>query len=149
MKTNITESNKILNDKIESLAKFLSKRITEIRFFDVEKVETSIKVHFKNAMIDCLKLQVSKTNNELNKLKHSIGAYSGYERVKRQSRISELKVQLKSENKLYSLLDNDRQAKEMVLWMRKNHPNSILEFYKMYDEKYPNKNTGIQRTPRT
>ena len=133
----ITESNKLLNDKIDSWTESLTKRLIEIRFFDVAEIKTSLKVHFKSAMLDCLKMQISQTQAELDKIRYTLNNYKGREKADKMKRLGELKVKLKAENKLYAELDRDRQAKEMVLWMREHHPESILSFYKMYNEKFP------------
>lgn len=133
----ITESNKLLNDKIDSWTESLTERLIEIRFFDVSEIKTSLKVHFKSAMLDCLKIQISQTQAEFDEIRYAINNFKGREKAEKMKRLGELRIKLKAENKLYAELDMDRQAKEMVLWMRKHHPESILSFYKMYNEKFP------------
>jgi hypothetical protein len=133
----ITESNKLLNDKIDSWTEALTERLIEIRFIDVAEIKTSLKTHFKMAMIDSLKMQISQTQVEHDEIRYAMNSYKGYEKAEKMKRLGELRIKLKAENKLYAELDRDRQAKEMALWMRKHHPESILSFYKMYDEKFP------------
>lgn len=131
------ESNKLLNDKIDSWAEALTERLIEIRFIDVAEIKTSLKMHFKIAMLDSLKLQIRNTETERKQKIERLQIAKGSTRVKIQEALSEINYRLKSENKLYAELDRDRQAKEMALWMRKNHPESILSFYNMYNEKFP------------
>jgi len=133
----IIENNKLLNDKIDSWAQYLTERLIEIRLFDVAEIKTSIKMHLKMAMMDSLKLQISQTQLELDEIRYAMNSYKGHERAQKMKRLGELRIQFKAENKLYAELDNDRRAKEMTLWMREHHPQSILAFYKMYDEKFP------------
>ena len=131
------ESNKLLNDKIDSWTESLTERLIEIRFFDVAEIKTSLKMHFKMAMLDSLKMQITQTQAEFEEIRYAMNSYKGYEKAEKMKRLGELRIQLKAENKLYAELDRDRQAKEMALWMREHHPKSILSFYKMYDEKFP------------
>lgn len=133
----ITESNKLLNDKIDSWTESLAERLIEIRFFNVAEIKTSLKVHFKSAMMDCLKMQITNTETERKERIERLKFAKGSTKVKIQEGLAEINYRLKAENKLYAELDRDRQAKEMVLWMREYHPESILSFYKMYDEKFP------------
>lgn len=133
----MTESNKQLNDKIDSWIESLTERLIEIRFFDVAEIKASLKTHFKIAMMDSLKMQISQTQFELDEIRYAMNTYKGYEKAEKMKRLGELRIKLKAENKLYAELDRDRQAKEMVLWMRERHPESILSFYKMYNEKFP------------
>ena len=88
-------------------------------------------------MLDSLKLQITNTETERKDKIARLKTAKGSTKVKIQESLSEINYRLKSENKLYAELDRDRQAKEMVLWMREHHPESILSFYKMYDEKFP------------
>lgn len=133
----ITESNKLLNDKIDSWVESVTERLIEIRFIDVAEIKTSLKTHFKMAMLDSLKLQITNTETERKDKIARLKIAKGSTKVKIQESLSEINYRLKAENKLYAELDRDRQAKEMVLWMREHHPESILSFYKMYDEKFP------------
>lgn len=127
-------SNKILNDKINSWVDSLTKRLIEIRFFHVEDIKTSLRVHFKQAMIECLKEQITQNEVRYNKLKLSLPYLYGQKKQKLQSELTLLKEKIKKENRLYSQLDRDKQAKELVLWMRANHEASLLEFYNHFDK---------------
>ena len=132
-----TESNKLLNDKIDSWAEALTERLIEIRLIDVAKIKTSLKTHLKLGLIDCLNLQITNTEKTRKELILKLNKTKGFEnKQKIRNALTELNLKLKSEKMLYAELDRDRQAKEMVLWMRKKHPESILSFYKMYNEKY-------------
>lgn len=134
----ITESNKLLNDKIDSWTEALTERLIEIRFIDVAEIKTSLKTHLKLGMIDCLNLQITNTEKTRKELILKLNKTKGIEnKQKIRNVLTELNLKLKSEKMLYAELDRDRQAKEMVLWMREKHPESILSFYKMYDEKFP------------
>lgn len=133
----ITESNKLLNDIIDSWTESLTERLIEIRFFNVAEIKTSLKVHFKIAMLECLKMQITNAETERKEKIERLKFAKGISKVKIQQSLAEVNYRLKAENKLYAELDRDRQAKEMILWMREHHPESILLFYKMYNEKFP------------
>ena len=129
-------SNKSLNDKIDSWVSSLVGRIIEIRYVDIEEMKTSLKVHFKMAMMDSLKMQITNTERERKENIKKLKIAKGTTLVKIQQDLTEINFRLKSENKLNALLDRDREAKEMALWMREKHTNSLLSFYKMYNEKF-------------
>ena len=131
------ESNELLNERIDIWVESLTERLIEIRFFDVEKIKVSLKSHFKMAMMDSLKIQISKTEAERNEKILMLKTAKGSTATSLKEIMSKINIKLKSENKLYAELDRDRQAKEMVLWMREKHPQSILDFYNMYDNKFP------------
>lgn len=129
------ESNKLLNDKIDYWSKSLAERISEIRFLNLEDMSTAIKANLKMAMMDCLKAQLSATEKQRNEIKKNLYNLKGDQRAYRARKLSEINAKLKKENMLYSGLNNDNKAREMTLWMRENHPESILKFYENYDLK--------------
>jgi len=124
----------ILNKKINLWVNSLTNRLIEIRLFDVKDIKTSLSVHFKQAMTDCLKEQLTENEVEYNKLKLKLPNLFGQQKQSLQAELSLLKEKIKKENKLYAELDRDNQAKKLVLWMREKHNDSLLEFYKHYDE---------------
>ena len=134
-----TETNRVLNDKIDAWTESLTERLVEIRFFDVAEMRAALKTHFKMAMVDSLNMQILQTQIEFDEIRYAMNTYKGYEKAQKMKRLGELRVKLKAENKLYAELDRDRQAKEMTIWMREHHPESTSSFYKSYDEKFPSR----------
>lgn len=130
------ESNKIINSKIDVWAVSLANSLVESRYLDLEEIKIKIKSNLKVAMIDVLSIQITDTEIEYKKLASTIHEYSGHIRALKNKTLANLKVKLKSENKLFAELDRDRQAKEMCIWMREKHPKSIISFYKHFDEKF-------------
>lgn len=130
------KSRKDFDEEINTWSEALCKRLLDVKVFDKKEVNFMIKSYFKMAMESMLKSQISKTQLQYDELRYSINTYKGREKEEKLKLLSQLKIRLKSENMMYAGLDRDRQAKEMCLWMREKHPESILEFYKMYDKKY-------------
>ena len=125
-----------VSEKIEEWSISLSDRIIEIRLFDIDQLRVSIKAHLKAAMYDCLRLQIPETERKLNELKSLICNGKNVKTI--EQKIIETRQSLKEQNKLYSNLDRDNCAKEMTLWMRKYHNDSLQDFYKYYDQMFPN-----------
>ena len=118
---------------IDQWSKSLSERLIEIRFIDIDDMKAAMKVHLKSAIFDCLKIQLPDTEQALIAAKNHYVTYGGGSNNHIQSNIITLKQKLKEENKLFAHLDRDNCAKEMALWMRKHHEQSLIEFYKYYD----------------
>ena len=131
----MTESKTLIDDKIDSWAESLTQRIMETNFLDNSEIKTVVKVHFKQAMIESLQCQQSSNQKKRNKLVKQLPLLSGIQKVRLQFELAKLKETIKKENKLFAEIDRDRQAKEMTVWMRENHPESIELFYKSYDER--------------
>jgi phosphoenolpyruvate synthase/pyruvate phosphate dikinase len=134
-----TEANKLLNDKIDSWSESLTVRLIEMRFIDIDEIKTVLKTHLKLGMIDLLKMQITDTERERQELISQLNKTKNIkQKIEISSQISKINIRLKSERMLYAELDRDRRAKEMTLWMREHHPESILSFYDMYDKKFQN-----------
>lgn len=132
-------TNKI-NNKILSWSKSLAERITDIRFIDINEMKLVIATHLKQAMYDCLRDQIPETEKKLNQLK--IRVSGGGNNQKTISEIVTYKQRLKEENEMYANLDRENMGKEMTIWMREHHPESIVKFYEYYNAKFlkPSKN---------
>jgi hypothetical protein len=111
----------------------LAKRLIEVRYVDVDVMKASIKVNFKNALFDCLKIQLSNTNEQLIAAKARYNMASGNNTGKIMAEIISLKKKLKQQNKLYGTMENDKKHGEIYKWMRKHHEQSLIEFYKYFD----------------
>jgi len=134
-----TEANKLLNDKIDSWSESLTVRLIEMRFIDIDEIKTVLKTHLKLGMIDLLKMQITDTERERQELISQLNKTKNIkQKIEISSQIRKINIRLKSERMLYAELDRDRRAKEMTLWMREHHPESILSFYDMYDKKFQN-----------
>jgi phosphoenolpyruvate synthase/pyruvate phosphate dikinase len=134
-----TEANKLLNDKIDSWSESLTVRLIEMRFIDIDEIKTVLKTHLKLGMIDLLKMQITDTERERQELISQLNKTKNIkQKIEISSQIRKINIRLKSERMLYAELDRDRKAKEMTLWMREHHPESILSFYDMYDKKFQN-----------
>ena len=125
-----------MEHKIEEWSSSLTYRLMEIKLVDVAEMKRTIKTHIKSALYDCLKCQISETEQELIKLKSELSK-SKKDVFQVGCKIAILNQKLKAENKAFANLERENQAKELVLWMRKFHNESILEFYKMYNYKFP------------
>jgi hypothetical protein len=121
------------NELIDSWAKSLCERLIEIRFIDLEEMKAALVVHMKSALFDCLKVQISDTRRKLDETKKQYVNHGGGKNNHIQSEIISLKQRLKQENKFLAHLDRENQGRELVLWMRKYHEQSLLDFYKYYD----------------
>jgi len=133
----MTNSIQKLNDKIDQWADYLTERLSEVKLYDVAEVKLILKTGFKQTILDCMLIRVTSTAKEYNELKEGIELLYGLERKETQQKLSIVKKKLKLENSVISKLDIDRQGKELVVWMREKHEDSLLEFYKSYAEKYP------------
>ncbi len=122
------------NELIDYWSKNLTERLVEIRFIDIDDMKAAIRVHVKSALSACLKVQLSETKRKLDEVKDHYVNYGGGRNNHIQAEIISLKQKLKEENKLLSFLDNENKTRELVLWMRKNHEQSLLDFYKHYDQ---------------
>lgn len=126
-----------LESHIENWSDALAERLLEIRFIDIDLMKASMKVHLKSAMMDCLRIQLTETESRLIETKKHYINFGGGKNNHIQAEIVELKRKKKEQVRLYAKLDIDNQNRELVLWMRKHHESSLLEFYKTLDEKYP------------
>jgi hypothetical protein len=127
----------IIQDKISEWADSLTERVTQIRIVNVDEIRASISTHIKAALYDCLYEQIPESEKELNKLKTDLLKGCNTEYIK--SKIISAKEKLKKENQLFARLRTENQDKELVLWMKEKHNESLLDFYKYFSEKYPNK----------
>ncbi len=126
----------MIDKKVETWSESLANRLIEIRFVDVEEMKSAIKTHIKASLYDCLRAQIPETERKLNQLK--IRQAGGGNTLPLQAEIIAMKQKRKEEYEVYSNLDRENQARELTLWMREHHNESIKEFYKVYNTKYPN-----------
>lgn len=127
-----------INTKVNEWSEMLAKRVVDIRFIDLDEMKTAIAVHIKNALYDCLKEQIPETERKLNQLK--IRQAGGGNTLPLQAEIVAMKQKRKEEYEVYSNLDRENMGREMAIWMRKYHNESVEEFYKYYNAKYPKLN---------
>jgi hypothetical protein len=127
-----------INIKVNEWSEMLAKRIVDIRFIDLDEMKVAIAVHIKNALYDCLKEQIPETERRLNQLK--IRLAGGGNTLPLQAEIVAMKQKRKEEYEVYSNLDRENMGREMAIWMRKYHNESVEDFYKYYNEKYPKLN---------
>lgn len=127
-------NNEKINQKIDFWSKSLSERIIEMKFVDVNEINSIISIYLKGAMYDCLREQIPETQRKLNELKIKTSK-NGNKQVDVRELIS-VKQKLKEENEMYANLDRENMGREMALWMREKHPESILDFYDYYNDKY-------------
>lgn len=113
----------------------LAERLIEIRFVDFEEMKAAITSHIKAAIMDCLKIQISETEEKLNRTKKEYALHGGGRNNHLQIEIISLKKKLKEENKFFADLYRENQAKELVLFLRKHNEDLLLSFYKYYDTK--------------
>lgn len=128
----------MIDKKIETWSELLANRLIEIRFVDMDEMKAAIKTHIKASLYECLKAQIPETERKLNQLK--IRQAGGGNTLPLQAEIVAMNQKRKEENEVYAKMDRENQGREMALWMRKYHNESIEEFYKMYNEKYPRPN---------
>lgn len=127
-----------INSKINEWSKSLAERLTEIHFYDLDEMKTALAVHIKSALYDCLKEQIPETERRLNQLK--IRQAGRGNTLPLQAEIIAMKQKRKEEYEVYSNLDRENMGREMAIWMRKYHNESVEEFYKYYNSKYPKLN---------
>ena len=132
-KNSMDNTNKI-NNKINSWSKSLAERITEIRFIDIDEMKVAIATHLKQAMYDCLREQIPETEKKLNQLK--IRTTGGGNNQHIIAEIIATKQKLKEENEIYANLDRENMGREMAMWMREHHSESVVKFYEYYNNKY-------------
>jgi len=122
----------IENDLINQWSITLAERLVDIRFIDLDEMKTAISSYMKSALMDCLAVQISNTRSTLDSLKIQYNTRKGNSNVI-AAEIVKTKQRLKAENQMFAHLDRDLQAKELVKWMRKNHEDSLLKFYKTFE----------------
>ncbi len=55
-----------IETQINQWADVLSKRLTEIKYVDMEEMKKTISVYIKMAIHDCIKIDISETERQLN-----------------------------------------------------------------------------------
>lgn len=125
-----------INIKIEQWSKSLAERISELNFYNLNEMKTVLSVHIKSALYDCLKEQIPETERKLNQLKIRLMGGGSQEDIKAE--IITMKQKRKEEYEVFSILQRENMGKEMTLWMRQHHNDSLESFYKYYNSKYPN-----------
>lgn len=120
-----------MNDKIKEWATGLAVRLTEIRFYEIEQMTVAIQTHIKAAIYDCLKYQIPEIERERNSIIQQIKGGENQKHI--ESKLAKINERIKEQNLLRTELENDKKLKELILWMRKHHEDSLLEFYKQFD----------------
>lgn len=85
---------------IEKWASNLTDRIVEIRYFDVAEIKTNLKLHLAMGMAECLSVQISELDKEIDVLKVEIYNYTGKKRIEMQNRLCTLKSERHEKNTL-------------------------------------------------
>ena len=123
----IEEVNKLIDDYSKSIAQELS----DIRFWEVEKIKATISTMVKLAMIDCLEIQtigLEKQKFSLVKEYNTPGiATWKLERLKMQ--LIEINKKIKEANRLRWEFSQDTDYRNFRDWMRNNGHDDILNHY--------------------
>ncbi len=132
-----------VDDLINYWSEALSERLIEIRYIDMDEMKAAMTVHFKSALVDCLKIQISETEKKLVEAKLNYQNYGGGKNNYIQIEIIGLKKKLKEQNKLFYELEGDNFKKEMIKWMRINCEKQLLDFYDYYNTNFPKPNQAF------
>jgi hypothetical protein len=127
-----------MENKIEEWSSSLTYRLIEIRLVDMSEMKQAIKTHIKSALYDCLRAQIPQTEKEKDKLKELL--HSETDKKNKHSimvELANLNKKLKTENKALNKLEHENRERELILWMREHHNDSLEKFYKIHDEKFP------------
>lgn len=122
-----------MDEKLDYWSKRISEAVLELRTFSIEGIKGIIGSHIKLIVHDLLKTQIGDLQRILEtqtKIKKETGNHSqGYI----QNEINKLKSEIKAKNILRSDIENAERGKEMTIWMKKYHPESLTAFYKHWD----------------
>jgi hypothetical protein len=124
----MNEEQKLIDHWSESL----TDRLLEVRYVDVDVMKKAIKTHFKAALFDLLKVQLSETHEQLSAAKEQYALSQGTNNYHIQAELVKLKRKLKQQNKLYSTLEHNKRLKELTIWMRQHHEASLESFYEYF-----------------
>ncbi len=121
-----------IETQINQWADVLSKRLTEIKYVDMEEMKKTISVYIKMAIHDCIKIDISETERKLNQKKLVLHALQGQNTQKVQGEISELKFKLKQGNLMKSQMEQIEKLGMLIKFVSEKHPGTIPEFYEKF-----------------
>lgn len=137
-----------IEEQINLWAEALTKRVIEIRSFDMGEMKKAISAHIKMAIHDCMKIQISDLERKLFQKKLIYETCKGQNAKYIQKEIIELNYEIKERNVMKSQIEQIEKLSWIITWMRENHPNSLAEFYKSW-EKHEKKFSNINRITAT
>lgn len=131
------EEEKLINEQLEKSADALAERLSHVQIYEKDNIKGILSIYFRQAMIDCVRVQMSKTESERYELASSVQLLGGRQRALRQEGLVKINAHLKKQRRLYGELDKPRFIDELIKWMKENHNESFLEFKDQYKEKFP------------
>ncbi len=126
-----------INTKIDSWSESLCGRILEMKHLEVSEMKTAIVVYIKRAIFDCTHLSILETEKLYNQKKVIRQNYQGANENDINAELIQIKEKLKLEKILYAQLDVENMNAEMIKFFRAKDNDSVLEFYKYYNSKFP------------
>lgn len=119
-----------VEERINLWSDALAKRLIESRHFDLAEIKTVISSHLKLALHDCLKINISDIERQLNQKKMIASTLqANREDTSRiQKEIIPLKAKLKEQNVLRYNIEQIEKLGELIIFLKQKDPALISEF---------------------